>query len=130
MKTDFFGDFGVISSHFRSFWSFLVRSLDIFPKPPSTFNVGKRFDWSGSGTPHAWQNFQQLGTHNSYHRLNKAGRGTFWASWFMVFPAFPWAKELAYEHPSIEEQLKTGYRTFELDLHLRDDGVMNYRAVF
>jgi len=93
---------------------------------PNTFSIGRQFDWSGSNTPHAWQNFQQLGTHNSYHRLNQAGRGTFWASWFMVFPLFPWAKELAYEHPSLEEQLEKGYRTFELDLHLRDDGVMNY----
>ena len=31
-----------------------------------------------------------------------------------------------YTHPTLEKQLENGFRTFELDFHLKADGIMNY----
>ena len=42
------------------------------------------------------------------------GSPTWWASWWASF-----VKEWAYEHPSLIEQLNMGWRTFELDFHMR-----------
>lgn len=93
---------------------------------PNTFNVGKKLDFSGANTPTSWQNTQTLGYHNSYHKMNKPGDMTFWASWWMIGRVFPWSKALRYTHPTLEKQLENGFRTFELDFHLKADGIMNY----
>ena len=63
---------------------------------PNTFNVGKKLDFSGANTPTSWQNTQTLGYHNSYHKMNKPGDMTFWASWWMIGRVFPWSKALRY----------------------------------
>lgn len=95
---------------------------------PNTFNVGRELDWSGANSPSAFQNVQQFGTHNSYHVRNRPGSGTFWASWFFwVWPIVKkWAPSFDYEYEKFENQLDAGYRTFELDLHVKENGVTNY----
>ena len=47
-------------------------------------------------------------------KSRKKGSPTWWASWWASF-----VKEWAYEHPSLIEQLNMGWRTFELDFHMR-----------
>ena len=90
---------------------------------PNTFNIGKKLDFSGANTPTAWQNTQTLGYHNSYHKRNQPGDLTYWASFWMILTS---ATPLQYTHPTLEQQLSGGFRTFELDFHLKPDGIMNY----
>ena len=94
---------------------------------PNTFNRGRTFTWQGSDSGSAFQHVQQFGTHNSYHVRHRPFDSRFWYSWFFwLVPV--WRRNMDYEHSKIEEQLDRGYRTFELDIHIKADGVMNYHV--
>lgn len=92
---------------------------------PNTFNQGRKFSEASFHSKYAYQNIQQFGTHNSYHKLNSFGNGLFWLSWFCyLIPG--WRRNFAYEYPVLTSQLNSGYRNFELDIHIRPGGIMNY----
>merc|ERR1712131_87379 len=89
----------------------------------NTFNVTGPIDWSKSGGSNSLDRFRAIGPHNSYHVQQYEGSPTWWASWWASF-----VKEWAYEHPSLIEQLNSGWRTFELDFHMRPKSVSFYHV--
>jgi hypothetical protein len=62
-----------------------------------------------------------IGTHNSYHLQQHEGSSTYWANW--------WARlipDWSYSHPPLTQQFSMGWRTLELDFHMRKRASLVY----
>lgn len=97
---------------------------------PNTFNKGRKLlfeNYPNYNPKYAFQNIQQFGTHNSYHVKNTPGNLRFWTAWYLWLLKI-WRDNFDYEFPSLTQQLDLGFRTFELDIHIREDGIMNYHV--
>ncbi|CAG5111493.1 Oidioi.mRNA.OKI2018_I69.chr2.g5796.t2.cds [Oikopleura dioica] len=87
----------------------------------NTFDISSPIDWSDSGGENALNKFRAIGTHNSYHRQQYPGSPTYWANW--------WARAIpdwSYEHPPLTQQFSMGWRTLELDFHMRKKASLIY----